>query len=173
MTHPLTLDSQTRDLLSPVTTRWFHQSELAADPLTARLVAAALDLRDAPGLELDDDIAFAVLGAYFCRALEVATVDGERLTRFDDIPGGLDDITLAVLKGYATRTAFRRYCVDGESQIGGAILNIVARQVAGKKANRWSFDALIQAYGEEDYVPSEVHRLHDALPAEVRIPIGF
>lgn len=173
MSHPLTLDPQSLDLLSPETARWFHQSELSADPLTARVVAAALDLRDAPGLELDDDIAFAVLGAYFCRALEVATVDGERLTRFDDIPGGLDEITLAVLKGYATRAAFRRFCIDGEEQIGAAILNILARQVAGKKANRWSFDALIQAYGEGDYVPSEVHWIHDALPDEVRIPIGF
>lgn len=173
MSHPLSLDPQSLDLLSPVTTRWFHQSELSADPLTARLVAAALDLRDSPGLELHDDIAFAVLAAYFCRALEVATLAGERLSRFVDIPGGLDEITLAVLKGYATRAAFRRYCVDGEEQIGAAILNIVARQVAGKKAHRWTFDALIQAYGEGDYVPSEVHRIHDALPAEVRIPIGF
>ncbi|TXD35219.1 hypothetical protein FRC98_17285 [Lujinxingia vulgaris] len=172
MPSTLTLDPQTHDLLSPVTTRWFHQSELTADPLTTRLVEAALDLRDSPGLELDD-IAFAVLAAYFCRALEVATVDGERLTRFEDIPGDLDDITLAVLKGYQTRAAFRRFCVDGESQIGAAILNIVTRQVAGKKANRWSFDALIQAYGEGDYVPSEVHRIHDALPSKVRIPVGF
>ncbi|RDV36325.1 hypothetical protein DV096_19955 [Bradymonadaceae bacterium TMQ3] len=173
MTPPLSLDPQSLDLLSPETARWFHQSELSADPLTARLVEAALDLRDAPGLELDDDITFAVLAAYFCRALEVATVDGERLINFEKIPGGLDEITLAILKGYATRAAFRRYCVDGEEQIGAAILNIVARQVAGKKANRWSFDALIQAYGDGSYTPSEVHRIHDALPAEVRIPVGF
>ena len=161
MPKSLQIDDQTAEILSPQTLTWFHQSELATDPETARVVDHLDTLYSAPGLTLSDDVLFALAAAYFHRATATATVDGNPITTPDEIPGDLDSITLNILKGYSTRAAHKKNCLEGEEQVGAAILHMATRWVQGKKAPKWTFDVIQRTYGDSTYCPEEVTFLEE------------
>ena len=149
------------DVLPAETVQWFHESELATDPTTAEVVEYLGTLFYAPGDLLEGFVEFSLAGAYFHRATEIATVDGEPIADPGDIPGGLHSMELAVIRGYPTSADLKEHCTCGEERIGAAILNMATRWASGKEGYQWSFDVVEKFFGNGTYVPPQLTLLEE------------
>lgn len=134
---------------------WFNNSELANDERTAR-VAECLDAVYSSTTSLDEEAITALNAGLYHRATAISTgPDGDPIDALEDIPGLLGQIEYAVLRGYPSKAALKQHCTVTEEIAAAAVLNMATRWANGKKAHKWTFEAVDDAY-RPDYEPKHV-----------------
>ncbi len=130
---------------------WFDESPLATDDRTAAVVECIHDVYASPDPSIDEEALTALLAAFFHRAVDIC--DG--IDDFDDIPGTIDSFALKALRGFSSKSALDEYCKYAESVVPAAMLNMATRWIDGKKAHKWTFEAVDSMY-RGPYEPKHV-----------------
>ena len=130
---------------------WFGDSPLATDERTAAVVECIDDIYCSPDPAVDEEALTALLAAFFHRAVDVC----DDIDDFDDIPGAIDGFAMKALRGFSSKGALDEHCKYAESVLPAAMLNMAARWVDGKKAYKWTFEA-VDKVCRGSYEPSHV-----------------
>ncbi len=136
---------------------WFDESPLATDERTAAVVERVDDIYCSPDPSVDAEALTALQSAFFHRAVDIC----DDIDDFDDIPGAIDAFALDALRGFSSKAALDEHCDYFEAVVPAAMLNMATRWVDGKKAYKWTFEAVdkvCRAPYEPSHVPSRQRR---------------
>lgn len=124
---------------------WYNNSELASDSRTAQVVKC-LEPIDAHR-SLADDAMTALWAGLYHRATQICTgPDGKPIENVEDIPAPLGEIEYAILRGYRSKSALDEFCTVTEEIAPAAMINMATRWAEGKKAYKWTLEAIDKAY---------------------------